>query len=116
MDVVVLATGYKVKFPFLSDDIVRVEDNKVQLYKFIFPPHLPHATLAVLGLVQPSGPGFPVGEMQCRWTARIMAGKHKLPSEQDMRKDIQRKLDFIRGRFVDSPRHTLQVQIYTLVV
>ncbi|KAG8189433.1 hypothetical protein JTE90_012507 [Oedothorax gibbosus] len=109
VDAVILATGYKVKFPFLSDDVVRVVDNKVQLYKFIFPPHLPHSSLAILGLVQPSGPGFPVGEMQCRWTSRIMSGKHSLPSEQEMRQDIQKKLEFIKDRFVDSPRHTLQV-------
>lgn len=109
MDVVILATGYRIKFPFLGDDILKVVDNKVQLYKFIFPPNLPHATLAILGLIQPSGPGFPVGEMQCRWTARIMSGKHKLPSKEAMYDDIRIKLDYIKKRFVDSPRHTLQV-------
>ncbi|GFQ93171.1 dimethylaniline monooxygenase 5 [Trichonephila clavata] len=109
VDVVVLATGYKVQFPFLADDILQVVDNKVRLYKFIYPPALPHPTLAILGLVQPSGPGFPVGEMQCRWTARIMSGKLDLPSKEEMNADIDKKLEFIRKRFVDSPRHTLQV-------
>ncbi|XP_035217738.1 flavin-containing monooxygenase 5-like isoform X2 [Stegodyphus dumicola] len=109
VDAIVLATGYKIQFPFLDDDTLRVVDNKVQLYKFIYPPHLPHPTLAILGLIQPSGPGFPVGEMQCRWTARVMSGKHSLPSKEVMMADIKKKLDFIRKRFVDSPRHTLQV-------
>lgn len=109
VDVVFLATGYKVKFPFLSDDIVQVVDNKVKLYKFIFPPQLPHASLAILGLIQPSGPGFPVGEMQCRWTARIFSGNHTLPSKEAMMADIREKEEFIRSRFVDSPRHTFQV-------
>nr|XP_042896603.1 flavin-containing monooxygenase 5-like [Parasteatoda tepidariorum] len=108
-DTVFLATGYKVMFPFLSDDIVRVVDNKVQLYKFMYPPHLPHPTLAILGLVQPNGPGFPVGEMQCRWASRVMSGKLKLPSKEQMIADIDERLKWIRGRFVDSPRHTLQV-------
>jgi len=109
VETVILATGYRIKFPFLSDDVVRVVDNKVQLYKFMYPPHLPHSTLAILGLIQPSGPGFPVGEMQCRWTARILAGKHKLPSKEEMLADIKKKEEYIRKRFVDSPRHTLQV-------
>ncbi|XP_015921712.1 flavin-containing monooxygenase 5 isoform X2 [Parasteatoda tepidariorum] len=109
VDTVFLATGYKVKFPFLSDDIVRVVDNQVQLYKFIYPPHLPHPTLAILGLVQPNGPGFPVGEMQCRWTARHMAGNLKLPPKEEMMADIAKKLEWIRDKFVSSPRHTLEV-------
>ncbi|KAF8791269.1 flavin-containing monooxygenase 5-like [Argiope bruennichi] len=109
VDAVVLATGYKVKFPFLSDDILPIKDNKVRLYKFIFPPHLPHSTLAILGLIQPSGPGFPCGEMQCRWISRIFSGNHSLPSRDVMEADIEKKLDHIRKRFVDSPRHTLQV-------
>ncbi|XP_054708613.1 flavin-containing monooxygenase 5-like [Uloborus diversus] len=109
VDAVILATGYRVKFPFLSDDILPVKDNRVQLYKFIYPPHLPHPTLAILGLIQPSGPGFPVGEMQCRWTARIMSGHLNLPPKEQMYADIRKREEFIRKRFVDSPRHTLQV-------
>lgn len=109
VDVVILATGYRIKFPFLGDDILKVVDNKVQLYKFIYPPDLPHPTLAILGLIQPSGPGFPCGEMQCRWTARMMSGHLKLPSKEVMYADIQKKLEYIKKRFVDSPRHTLQV-------
>lgn len=109
VDAVVLATGYRIKFPFLSDDILKIVDNRVRLYKFIFPPELPHPTLAILGLVQPMGPGFPVGEMQCRLTARVMSGKLSLPSKEEMNADIDKKLEFMRKRFVDSPRHTLQV-------
>lgn len=46
IDVVVFATGYQVKFPFLSDDILRVgKNNKVCLYKNVFPPQLKHHTL-----------------------------------------------------------------------
>lgn len=46
IDVVIFATGYNVKFPFLSDDILRVgKNNKVFLYKNVFPPQLKHHTL-----------------------------------------------------------------------
>ncbi|GFT88498.1 dimethylaniline monooxygenase 5 [Nephila pilipes] len=109
VDVVILATGYKVKFPFLDDDILPVRDNKVRLYKFIYPPDLPHATLAILGLVQPSGPGFPVSEMQARWVARIMSGKLNLPSKEVMNSEIDKKLEYMSKRYVNSQRHTLEV-------
>ncbi|GFT18959.1 dimethylaniline monooxygenase 5 [Trichonephila clavipes] len=109
VDVVILATGYKVKFPFLSEDILSVVDNKVRLYKFIYPPDLPHPTLAILGLVQPSGPGFPIFEMQSRWVSRIMSGKLNLPSKELMNTDINKKLEYMRKRYVNSPRHTLEV-------
>ena len=29
IDVVVMATGYKIQFPFLDEKVVKVEDNKV---------------------------------------------------------------------------------------
>lgn len=39
-----------------------------------------------------------------------MSGKLSLPSEEQMYKDIKKKEDFNRKRYVDSPRHTLQVE------
>lgn len=109
VDVIILATGYQVKFPFLSDDVIRTDDNKVKLYKFMYPPHLPHPSLVIMGLIQPSGPGFPPGEMQGRWAARVMSGKCSLPSPKEMWKDIKKKEKANRKKFVTSPRHTLEV-------
>ena len=41
VDLIVLATGYQIDFPFLSDDlracVSRKEDNSVNLYKYVFP-------------------------------------------------------------------------------
>lgn len=99
------------KFPFLSEEILPVKNNRVKLYKFIFPPDLPHPTLAILGQIQPNGPGIPVGEMQCRWTCRVIKGKLTLPSKKEMYADIKKKDDYIRWRFTDSLRHTFQVDI-----
>ncbi|KAL3255519.1 hypothetical protein MRX96_017424 [Rhipicephalus microplus] len=64
LDDIILATGYQIKFPFLPKEVVSVEDNQVQLYKYEFPPHLKHPSLAIIGLVQPVGSLFPVAEMQ----------------------------------------------------
>lgn len=97
VDAVICATGYKIKFPFLSDDILKVEDNKVRLYKYVYPPHLPHPTLAIIGLIQPS------------WSSMVMNGKCSLPSQNEMLPDILKKESILRKTFVQSPQHTLQV-------
>lgn len=110
VDAAILCTGYKVKFDFLSEDILSVKDNRVQLYKYIFPPDLPHPTLAILGLIQPNGPGIPVGEMQARWASAVMRGKISLPSKEKMYADIKKKDDYNRKRFTNSSRHTFQVE------
>lgn len=109
IDAVVFATGYKIQFPFVNEDIIRVNDNKVQLYKYMFPPHLPHPTLAVVACVQVIGAVFPVAEAQGRWYALVMNGKRKLPTKDAMLKDIKEKEDQLSRRYVDSPRHTVQV-------
>lgn len=107
-DVIILATGYIIKFPFL-DEIVRFDDNKVSLYKYAIPPNLKHPTLALVGLIQPLGPIFPISEMQCRWFAQILLGNLKLPSLNDMMKEINAKNESNRKRYIESTRHTIQV-------
>ncbi|XP_077519651.1 flavin-containing monooxygenase 5-like [Amblyomma americanum] len=109
LDDVILATGYQIKFPFLPKDVVSVTDNHVQLYKYAFPPHLKHPTLAIIGLIQPIGAIFPIAEMQSRWMAELITRRRSLPPAEAMRENIRRKLSAMRRRYVDSPRHTIQV-------
>ena len=71
IDVIILATGYIFGFPFIDKDIIDVQDNQVDLYKYIFPPDLEHPTLAVIGCAQPIGSVIPISEMQCRWATRL---------------------------------------------
>ncbi|XP_054708620.1 flavin-containing monooxygenase 5-like [Uloborus diversus] len=108
-DTVVFATGYKIKFPFLSDKITTIKNNQVHLYKYVFPPHLKHPTVAILGLIQSVGAGFPVGEAQCRWASLVMNGKCFLPSREEMEADIKKKKEINLMRYGKSERHTIQV-------
>ena len=75
IDVVIFATGYNYKISFIDEHITRVKENETCLYKYMFPPHLKHPTLAVVGLVQAIGALVPISEMQCRWYARVVKGK-----------------------------------------
>ncbi|EDV22234.1 uncharacterized protein TRIADDRAFT_29160 [Trichoplax adhaerens] len=109
IDVIVYSTGYKFGFPFLDPSIVEVVENKCDLYKYVFPPHLKHATLAMVGFVQPVGAIMPISEMQARWVTRVFNKKSTLPSEAEMMADITGKRDHMASRYTESPRHTIEV-------
>ncbi|KFM74152.1 Dimethylaniline monooxygenase [N-oxide-forming] 5, partial [Stegodyphus mimosarum] len=121
-DSVILATGYRIHFPFLNDKLATIKNNEVHLYKYIYPPHLKHPTLAIVGLIQSVGGGFPIGEAQCRWISLVFKEKMKLPSREEMEADIKSKREFNEKRYVKSERHTIQVdyidyldEIYTMI-
>ncbi|KFO79556.1 Dimethylaniline monooxygenase [N-oxide-forming] 5, partial [Cuculus canorus] len=108
IDVVVFATGYSFSFPFL-EGYVKVVENQVPLYKFIFPTDIEKPTLAFIGLIQPLGAIMPISELQCRWATRVFKGLNKLPPQQDMEDDIKHKKEAMAKRYVKSQRHTIQV-------
>ncbi|KAH9514067.1 Cyclopentanone 1,2-monooxygenase (CPMO) [Bulinus truncatus] len=109
IDLVVFATGYKVEYPFIDKDVVQVRQNKVDLYKYMWLPELTKQTIAFLAVCQPLGAMFPIAEMQSRLAARVFKGEVKLPSSKNMMKDIRAKENANRCRYVDSQRHTIQV-------
>ena len=71
IDAIILATGYVIGYPFIDKDVIDVEDNVVNLYKYAFPPDLQHPTLMVVGCFQPVGAIMPLAELQCRWATAI---------------------------------------------
>ncbi|XP_035216901.1 flavin-containing monooxygenase 5-like [Stegodyphus dumicola] len=110
IDTVIMATGYTWKFPFLEDGIVKQEkDGRINLYKAMYPPHLKHPTLAIIGFLLPFGPGFPVGEIQCRWAAHIFAGKGHLPPAKKMLKSVEKRHRENMKRYAPSDKMTIRV-------
>ncbi|CAF3006328.1 unnamed protein product [Rotaria socialis] len=109
VDCVLMATGFNIAFPYLNESILSVKDNKIQLYKFVWPSHLAHPTLAVMGLIQPWGAINPMTELQARWAVRAFKRELKLPSRLKMDEDIHQRFEKMSKRYVSSPRHTIQV-------
>lgn len=107
IDDVILATGYKITFPFFPKNLVACEDNKIDLYKMVFDPN--HPTLAFIGMAQPIGPLMPISELQSRWVARLFAGKQTLPPKKVMYREIAAYQKNIRARYFEGPRNTIQV-------
>ncbi|NXG46263.1 FMO1 monooxygenase, partial [Psilopogon haemacephalus] len=75
IDIVVFCTGYNASFPFLEEEIIKVENKHASLYKYVFPTHLQKPTLAVIGLIKTLGAMMPVMEMQARWVTRVFKGR-----------------------------------------
>ncbi|KFQ82813.1 Dimethylaniline monooxygenase [N-oxide-forming] 5, partial [Phoenicopterus ruber ruber] len=107
IDAVVFATGYSFLFPFL-EGCVKVVENQIPLYKFMFPPDLEQPTLAFIGLIQPLGAIMPISELQCRWATRIFKGKHH-PCHRYPRAHVPSPPALPAHRYVKSRRHTIQV-------
>eukprot|EP00058_Branchiostoma_floridae_P002733 XP_002588221.1 hypothetical protein BRAFLDRAFT_57447 [Branchiostoma floridae] len=109
IDAVVFATGYRFDFPFIDKSVMKVENNQVTLYKYVFPPKLDPPTLSIIGLVQPVGAIMPISEMQSRWATRVFNGTAKLPPQVVMCDNIRQKAVAMSRRYYQSPRHTIQV-------
>ncbi|MBA2504437.1 MAG: NAD(P)-binding domain-containing protein [Thermoleophilaceae bacterium] len=110
IDRIVYATGYRITFPFLSEDLLPVRENRVSLFKKVVPPDLPG--LYFLGLVQPLGALPPIAEAQAEWIADLLQQRAALPSPDEMRASIEEDRRAIEKRYVDSTRHTIQVDFF----
>lgn len=110
VDVIVYATGYHISFPFLDRELVNPERNELPLYHRVVRPDLPN--LYFIGLVQPLGATMPLAEIQGEWVADLLEGTAGLPSAEEMEEVLRREREEVRGRYVDSQRHTIQVDFY----
>ena len=107
VDVIVYCTGYKVTFPFFDESFLAAENNDLPLFRRVFRPGIPN--LAFIGLLQPLGAIMPLSEAQGRWVADYLAGGYALPSDDEMRRDIEDERRRMFARYLKSRRHTMQV-------
>ena len=108
-DILIYATGYRIRFPFLDDDLMMVKGNEVSLYRFVVAPDLPG--LFFIGLIQPLGAVMPLAEQQAEWVARILDGA-PLPDRDEMEASIAEDRRALEARYVPTARHTIQVDYY----
>lgn len=115
VDVVVLATGYDYGYPFIDKDVVDVQENVLDFYLYEFLPDLEKQTMAFIGCIQPTGAIMPIAELQCRYAMQVFKGDKTLPSPAAMWADIERRRSVMRGRYVNTQRHTIQVDYITFL-
>ncbi|MEO1652928.1 MAG: NAD(P)-binding domain-containing protein [Bacteroidota bacterium] len=110
-DIIIYCTGYKISFPFFDPEmkpfVQAAEDNDLQLYRRVIHPDYPG--LYFLGLIQPLGAIMPLAELQAKWIAQILNNEVVLPSPDFMYDAIEKEKDRVAKRYIDSKRHTIQV-------
>ena len=107
VDAIIYCTGYKVSFPFFEPGFLSAPDNDLPLFFRVFEPRLPD--LFFIGLLQPLGAVMPLAEAQAKWVAEYLSGEYALPSEAEMRAQIEAYHRALARRYVPSRRHTMQV-------
>lgn len=110
VDTIIYATGYQITFPFFDPDFLQVQDNHFPLYRKVVHPDYPG--LYFIGLIQPLGAIMPLAEVQAQWVAGLLAGELALPDKTTMQRIIAQEQADLRRRYVDSTRHTIQVDFY----
>ena len=89
LDTVILATGWKVDFSFISPDVwARLDpgDDGFYLYRHIVNPNVP--TLFFIGRAA-TITCILTFSLQARWLANVLSGKVRLPSDEEMRQNIE---------------------------
>ncbi|CAK5075223.1 unnamed protein product [Meloidogyne enterolobii] len=111
IDNVVMCTGYHFDFDIVEEGkLIPVKDNQAKLYKNVFPPSLAKwNSLAIIGLVQPSGSILPAAEFQARLFFAGLNREAKLPTGPEMEKEVDQYRDWLTKTFVESTRHTIEV-------
>ena len=105
-DVLLAATGYLIDLPFISQDIVPLEDNRLELFKRMVQPNWPG--LYLMGFFNTDTALNMVYEHQARWVRDIELGKAKLPPIAAMEADIAAKRQWVETYYKASLRHTIE--------
>lgn len=113
VDTLVLATGYRVAFPFLAPEVVDPAGNRMPLYQRIVSPDRPG--LYFIGFIQTVGANIALMEYQSEWVGDLILGRAALPSREEMRRWIEHDQAAMARRYVRSERHTMQVDYWRYV-
>jgi len=106
-DVIIWATGFSTKFPFLDESIVDWDADKCPpLYLKMM--HREIANLYFIGLFQPLGCIWRLADHQARIAALQIAGHLERPADIGPRIERERKA----WRFDRSPRHAIEVDYH----
>ena len=107
-DVIIAATGFKIEFPFFDSALVDFSKGRVPLYLRVFHPQ--HENLFFIGLVQPIGCIWPLADFQAKLVANYIQGNWRRPP--NMNELIEHETDSIARNFLDTPRHTVEVDYH----
>jgi cation diffusion facilitator CzcD-associated flavoprotein CzcO len=77
-DVVLCATGYHLRYPYLPAELVDTRDDDLTL--FLGTMHPRRHDLFIVGVSRPTGAFWPIAEMQAKLAAALLSGRYRLPN------------------------------------
>lgn len=109
VDIVVYATGYQVKIPFMDEFLGEDHQNSLNLYKMVFHPEIHNC--GFIGFVY-GNVIFPTSELQARWFSKVISGELGLPSKAVMEAQIQAHRKHQEEGWIDSAYRSLRVSAF----
>ncbi len=109
VDIVVYATGYQVKIPFMDRYLGDDHQKNLNLYKMVFDPKMPNC--GFIGFVY-GNVVFPTSELQARWFSKVISGEVELPPKAVMEAQIQVHRKHQEEGWVDSAYRSLRVSAF----
>jgi hypothetical protein len=113
-DLIVYATGYRVNVPFVDRAHLNWQGEAPRLFMNVFHPQ--RDDLFFIGLIQPDSGQFGLVDYQSQLVASYLAAMERSPAraEELRRLKASEAPDLGSGvRYVNSPRHTLEVEHYS---
>jgi len=113
IDVIVYATGFNIRFPFIDDRYLNWKNGRPDLYLNVFHPN--DDSLFVAGLIQPDSGQFGLVHYQAQLIARFLAATNADASRADWFRRAKSQGRDGKGRkirYLDSSRHLLEVEHY----
>jgi hypothetical protein len=114
IDTIIYATGFRLSFPFIDREHLNWTDGRPQLFLNVFHPH--NDGLFVAGLIQPDSGAWGLVDYQAQLIARFLLALKNEPAKAERFRRLKRAgaADLSAGiRYVDSPRHAIEVEHFT---
>ena len=114
VDLIVLATGYKLSFPFIDDRHLAKQDGRPRLFLNAFHPE--YDDLFVAGLIQPDSGIWGLADLQSQLIASfIIAARTGHPAADWFRRIKSAGSDQLGHgiHYINSPRHSIEVEHYS---
>lgn len=105
-DLLIAATGYEIDLDFIPREIVKLENNEVELYLRMVPPDWPG--LFLQGFFNTDTALNMVFEHQARWVREVLLENATLPSPDEMRRAFRERQAWYASQYKHTPRHTIE--------
>jgi len=111
-DLVIAATGYKPVRNFLPTEVQELkEKDGFWLYRQMIHPD--HPKLVFLNSETTTFTNITTASVQARWLVELIAGRHQLPSKQDMKAEIEKMQNWKRSKMPNAgPARAYMIQTH----